>query len=164
MSVVKTTAERVDIARASVAVVRAAGPLGDLHTVYAPWENLSHLSAGQAIRVIRTGGMQVSGTLADITEEGITVARPGKKVFVERGRIRKVRILVKSRAGTGYNVGAAVGFFAAFAALAAAISQGNLPECDAGILEVTALGGGKASETLVRLFDEYQTIYVSARH
>mgnify|MGYP001091982386 CR=1 FL=1 len=160
---VQTPAERVSVARGDVAVIRAAGPLGDFHTVYAPWENLGRLPIGHRIRIIRTSLAQVDGTLATSTEEGITVARGSRTVFVSRQKIRKVRILVKSSAEQGFTVGAATGFVAALVVLIAAASQGASMEGADEALELTAYGGGKAGQALASLFDQYQTVYVSPR-
>lgn len=97
------------------------------------------------------------------TEEGITLARRGKTMFVMRSHIRKERILVKSGAEKGLTVGATTGFLAVLVVLVAAASQGASLEGADQILEVTAFGGGKAGQALASLFDQYQTIYLSPR-
>ena len=162
---IQTETGRVDLSAEAVSVIRAAGPLGDFHTVYAPWENVGRLPAWQKIRVVRSKGMPVDGRLSRGTEEGITVARPGgKTVFVTRGDIRKVRILLKSGAETGFQIGASTGFLVAFAMLVAVASQGGEMGGAEGTPELLALGGGKAGQALASLFDQYQTIYLSPRN
>jgi hypothetical protein len=119
---IRAAEERVELAHDSIAIIRAAGPLGDYHTIYAPWTNLRSLSRGQRIRVVRTNWSQVNGTFEESQVGGVTLLRHGKPLFVPRAKIRKVRILVKSNAEKGFQVGASVGFVAT---LAMAASQGE---------------------------------------
>jgi hypothetical protein len=156
----KTASARVKLEREGVAVVRAAGPFGDLHTVYAPWENLTHLSIGQRIRIIRTDGIWMDGKLAGNTEEEISLEQSAKTVFVERPRIHKVRILLRSSTEEAAMIGATTGFLAALTLLVAALTQGASAE-GAGILELGTYGGGFAGGTLASLFDQYQTVYLA---
>ncbi len=160
----QTATERVEIAREQVALIRAPGPLGNLQTVYAPWENLGQVPSGHAIRVVQATGLPVDGAMSGITEYGVNLTRGCKTVFVHRRDIRKVGILVKNNAETGLKVGATTGAVAGLVTIVAAASQSGGGGDGAGeLVALGALGGGKAGEALGRLFDEYQTIYVSRR-
>jgi len=163
--VLDTEAEPTTLSREQVAVIRRAGAFDNLQTVYAPWDNIARIGYGQRVRVYRSGGLMVEGTLAARTAEGLRVESWDKTRFIEKGKIRKVRVLIKGHDDTGAKIGAAIGFLAGVAALAAIASGGGSGEiCDptGGLVGGAALGG-MAGDGIATLFDEYQTIYVSKR-
>lgn len=166
----QTETGRAEIARERVALIRAPGPLGNLQTVFAPWENLAQVSSGHPVRVIRTAGLPVSGAFFGIMEDGVQLTRGRKIVFIRRDEIRKVRIQVRSKTAIGRKLGATTGattgFVAAMLLLAAALQSGNMGGDFRELgetLEFFERGGEKTGGALDRLFDEYQTIYVSQR-
>jgi hypothetical protein len=157
---IQTATGSLDVPSAEIAIIRAAGPFGDFHTIYAPWANLSRVPIGENVRIIRTDLSQVRGRLDGVTEAGLSVLTLKKSVFVARQKIRKAGVLIQSHAKTGRTVGEAVGFFAVLAALVAAASQSRgefaAPE---ELLEGAAAGTGAAGSAIARLFDVYQTVY-----
>lgn len=167
---IQTQSGRAEIARERVALIRAPGPLGNMQTVFAPWMNLAQVPSGHPVRVIRTMGLPVSGTSFGIMEDGVQLTRGRKIVFIRKDEIRKVRIQVMGKTGIGKKVGAATGaatgFVAAMFLLAAALQTGNVGGDFSELgetLDFFEAGGGKAGGALDRLFDQYQTIYVSPR-
>lgn len=161
--VLQVESEQVTLGRDRVAIIRRGDAFDNIQTVYAPWENISRIGFGQRVRVYRSGGLMVEGTLAGRTDEGLRIESWDKTRFIERDKIRKVRILVKGHDDTAANIGATIGFLAGVAAIAAAAS-GSGEICDpAGALGGTTGLGALAAEGIASLFDRYETVYVARR-
>jgi hypothetical protein len=161
--ILKTDTTAVTIPREDVAVIRAAGPFDGFHTIYAPWENLDRLPSQLKVWVYRTDALPVNGVLLETGEDSITVDSFDKTRRIERRRITKVRAFLKSHRNEGAQVGAAIGFFAVLAAMAGAASQGQSMDGAGEVLDFIVGASGKAGEGVGTLFDEYQTVYVTAR-
>lgn len=151
--------------RNEVAVVRLKGPMGDYKTVYAPWSNLSKIAMGEQVRVVFHDLSDHHGVLREVRDDGISILRKGNLEFIERPGIKKVRILVRSNRDAGIKTGSTIGFLLALASMGAAMSGaggGSFdPSGGAEMLELSGEAGAAAGEAVARMFDEYQTIYVS---
>lgn len=164
----KTVGGIVQLLKHEVAVLRSPGPFGDYQTVYAPWTNLQPLAGGEEVRVVFHDLSDHHGVLMRVEADGITIMRKSREEFIDRARIRKVRVLVKRERDKAVAVGQTVGFLLALASLAAALSGAGggsyeIPDGSTDMLEVAGVAGGKAGHEIGRMFDQYQTIYVTPR-